>query len=111
VGKFEFDDDSWTDISDDARDIVCNLLVTDPDKRMSSLACLHHPLLKQDSKRLSLIKLQGTSQRLKSFNARMKLRSAMIAVDWASSIRSRSFRVPQRKKLRGVKEDEESESS
>jgi serine/threonine protein kinase len=115
VGRFEFDDDSWTDISDQARDIVCKLLVTDPDRRLSSVACLQHPWLQQDSKRLSLIKLQGTSQRLKTFNARMKLRSAMIAVDWASSIRSKSFkRLPYAKKpkrSKKVKEDEDSESS
>jgi serine/threonine protein kinase len=94
VGKFEFNDDSWTDITDDGRDIVCKLLVTDPDKRISSVACLQHPWLKQDSRRLMLRKLPGTSQRLKTFNARMKLRSAMIAVDWASSLRkSKSFYI------------------
>jgi serine/threonine protein kinase len=94
LGKFEFNDDSWTDITDDGRDIVCKLLVTDPDKRISSVACLQHPWLKQDSRRLMLRKLPGTSQRLKTFNARMKLRSAMIAVDWASSLRkSKSFYI------------------
>lgn len=122
IGKFEFNDDSWADISDDARDIVCKLLVTDPDRRISSLACLQHPWLKQDSRRLQLNKLQGTSQRLKTFNARMKLRSAMIAVDWASSLRkTHSFYLKPsvedtrknmpKKKVRPVKEEEDDSSS
>lgn len=86
IGKYQFQDDSWADISNDARDLVEKLLVTDPDKRLSAHECLEHPWLKQDKGRLSLIKLQSTSQRLKTFNARMKLRSAMIAVDWVSSL-------------------------
>jgi hypothetical protein len=40
---------------------------------------------------LSRITLQGTSQRLKTFNARMKLRSAMIAVDWVSQLKRASW--------------------
>lgn len=88
IGKYEFEDDSWADISDEARDLVVRLLVTNPDKRISSTECLAHPWLQQDSRRLQLIKLQSTSQRLKTFNARMKLRSAMIAVDWVGSIQS-----------------------
>lgn len=94
IGKYQFQDDSWSDVSNDARDLVEKLLVTDPDKRLSALECLEHPWLKQDYGRLALIKLQSTSQRLKTFNARMKLRSAMIAVDWVSSLQRQSWRVP-----------------
>lgn len=92
IGKYQFEDDSWSDVTNDARDLVERLLVTDPDKRLSAKECLHHPWLKQDFGRLSLIKLQSTSQRLKTFNARMKLRSAMIAVDWISSLQRESWR-------------------
>jgi serine/threonine protein kinase len=92
IGKYQFVDDSWSDVTNDARNLVEKLLVTDPDKRLSAKECLEHPWLKQDFGRLSLIKLQSTSQRLKTFNARMKLRSAMIAVDWVSSLQRQSWK-------------------
>lgn len=114
IGKYQFQDDSWSDVSNDARDIVERLLVTDPDKRISARECLEHPWLKQDFGRLSLIKLQSTSQRLKTFNARMKLRSAMIAVDWVSSLQRQSWKSPQNKQVRRrsttIPEEEEGDS-
>jgi serine/threonine protein kinase len=90
-GKYEFDDDDWCDISDDAKDLVNKLLVLDPDNRLNASEALRHKWLKMSNDRLSRIKLQGASQRLKTFNARMKLRSAMIAVDWVSSLKKTSW--------------------
>jgi len=117
VGKYQFEDDSWSDVSNDARDLVERLLVTNPDRRLSALDCLQHPWLKQDFGRLSLIKLQSTSQRLKTFNARMKLRSAMIAVDWVSSLQRQSWRITpdgnaqsRRTSSRSFPEDDEDDS-
>ena len=91
VGKYEMDEDCWSGVSDEARDLVSKMLVTDPDKRISAADSLRHRWLQQDNKHLSLINLAGTSQRLKTFNARMKLRSAMIAVDWVSTLKRTSF--------------------
>jgi serine/threonine protein kinase len=91
VGTYEFDEESFAGVSEEAKDLVSKMLVTDPDKRISAGEAVRHPWLKQESSRLSMIKLAGTSQRLKTFNARMKLRSAMIAVDWVSSLRRNSW--------------------
>mmetsp|Transcript_729 Transcript_729/g.1016 ORF Transcript_729/g.1016 Transcript_729/m.1016 type:complete len:516 (+) Transcript_729:340-1887(+) len=90
-GKFEFDEDDWCDVSDDAKDLVSKLLVLDPDQRLTSNEALKHKWMKASSDRLSRMTLAGTSQRLKTFNARMKLRSAMIAVDWVSSLKRTSW--------------------
>jgi serine/threonine protein kinase len=89
-GKYEFDEDEWQGVSDDAKDLVRRMLVLDPDKRITAAAAVRHDWLKASRDRLGLISLQGTSQRLKTFNARMKLRSAMIAVDWVSSLKRMS---------------------
>eukprot|EP00541_Cyclophora_tenuis_P000449 CAMPEP_0116565106 /NCGR_PEP_ID=MMETSP0397-20121206/13717_1 /TAXON_ID=216820 /ORGANISM="Cyclophora tenuis, Strain ECT3854" /LENGTH=527 /DNA_ID=CAMNT_0004091849 /DNA_START=301 /DNA_END=1884 /DNA_ORIENTATION=- len=91
VGKYEMDEDCWSGVSEEARDLVSKMLVTDPDRRISAADSLRHRWLQQDNKRLSLINLAGTSQRLKTFNARMKLRSAMIAVDWIGSLKRTSW--------------------
>jgi calcium/calmodulin-dependent protein kinase I len=89
-GKYEFDDDDWCDISEDAKDLVKKLLVLDPDVRLNANESLKHKWLNLSDDRLQK-PLKGTSQRLKTFNARMKLRSAMIAVDWVSSLKRNSW--------------------
>jgi len=93
IGKYVFDDECWSDVSEDARDLVSKMLVTDPDNRIGAREALRHRWLQTDNSRLSINKLLGTSQRLKTFNARMKLRSAMLAVDWLSSLKKTSFIV------------------
>lgn len=90
-GKFEFDEDDWCDVSVDAKDLVNRLLVLDPDQRMTSTEALRHKWMRASNDRLKKMSLEGTSQRLKTFNARMKLRSAMIAVDWVSSLKRTSW--------------------
>lgn len=91
VGKYEFDEESFAGVSDEAKDLVSKMLVTDPDKRISASDALKHPWLRQENSRLNMIKLTGTSQRLKTFNAKMKLRSAMIAIDVIGSLRRSSW--------------------
>lgn len=87
AGKFDFDDEEWGDVSEDAKDLVRQMLVLDPAKRITAADAVRHEWLKASRDRLGSIMLQGTSQRLKTFNARMKLRSAMIAIDWVSSLK------------------------
>jgi len=87
AGKFDFDDEEWGQVSDDAKDLVRKMLVLDPSKRITAADAIRHEWLKASRDRLGMIMLQGTSQRLKTFNARMKLRSAMIAIDWVSSLK------------------------
>jgi len=91
AGKFVFDDDDWDDVSDDAKDLIRKLLVLDPDKRLTATDALRHKWLKMTRDQLQRVTLSGTAQRIKTFNARMKLRSAMIAVDWVSSLKRNSW--------------------
>mmetsp|Transcript_20399 Transcript_20399/g.28385 ORF Transcript_20399/g.28385 Transcript_20399/m.28385 type:complete len:574 (+) Transcript_20399:317-2038(+) len=98
VGKYEFPSDcGWDDVSDEAKDLISKLLVTDPDKRMTAKEALEHTwITAQDD--LLQARLIGASKRLKTYNARMKLRSAMIAVDWVSSISRRMSWMSTQKK-------------
>jgi calcium/calmodulin-dependent protein kinase I len=108
AGTYDFDDAEWVDISDDAKDLVRKLLIMNPDERISASDAVRHKWLKASRDRLSMITLQGTSQRLKTFNARMKLRSAMIAVDWISSLKRMSWMSSR--KLNGAASASDSEA-
>lgn len=90
AGKFEFKEEDWASVSEDGKDLVRKCLVSNPDARITAAEALRHQWLKASKDRLNSINLQGTSQRLKNFNARMKLRTAMIAVDWVSSLKRMS---------------------
>jgi calcium/calmodulin-dependent protein kinase I len=86
-GRYDFKEEIWNEISDDAKDLVGKLLVLDPDIRLTAKKALLHPWLKVSTDRLSKTNLQNTSQKLKVFNAKMKLRSAMITVDTVSLLK------------------------
>lgn len=86
VGSYEFPDESWSHVSDEAKDLVSKLLVTDPAQRISSRDALASPWMRKRGQLLAMNNLIYTSQRLKTFNARMKLRSSMIAVVTTSSL-------------------------
>lgn len=90
-GKYEFKEADWAGVSGDAKDLVQKCLVLNPDERITSSQALRHKWMKASGDRLSRITLQGTSQRLKTFHARQKLRSAMIAVDWVSQLKRASW--------------------
>lgn len=90
AGKYEFDD-AWTDVSDAAKDLVKRMLVLNPDDRITAKEACRHPWLSLSKDRLTLVSLKQTSQRLKTFNARMKIRSALIAVDWINGLKKVSW--------------------
>eukprot|EP00986_Skeletonema_menzelii_P009328 scaffold4219_cov142-Skeletonema_menzelii.AAC.11 len=82
---YDFPEESWAHVSDEAKDLVKKLLVTDPKKRLTSTAAMQSPWMRQGNKLLAKNDLEYTSRRLKTFNARMKLRSSMIAVTLITS--------------------------
>ncbi|GLE03416.1 hypothetical protein PINS_up012318 [Pythium insidiosum] len=61
--RFDFTDDAWTGISDEARDLICHLLVLDPEERYSVDQILQHPWLSSDDKGPSELPLSPTIHR------------------------------------------------
>lgn len=41
-GDFNFNDPAWDDVSEDAKDLIRNLIVVDPNKRLSAAEALQH---------------------------------------------------------------------
>lgn len=45
-GHFSFPDREWANVSDQAKDLICGLLVKNAPKRLSAEAVLQHPWIK-----------------------------------------------------------------
>ena len=80
MGRYEFEEQGWAHVSEEAKDLVRKLLVTDPSKRLTSREALASPWMRQRGNMLARNNLQYTSQRLKGFEARTKLKASMLAV-------------------------------
>ncbi|KAJ4450880.1 hypothetical protein ANN_02312 [Periplaneta americana] len=50
IAKYDFDDDVFNEISEDAKDFITQLLVKDKERRMSATQCLAHPWLRRKPK-------------------------------------------------------------
>jgi len=87
MGQYEFQEDGWAHVSDEAKELVKELLVTDPTQRLTSREAMSSTWMRQRGNMLAKNNLQFTSQRLKGFNARMKLRASMITVRSTVSMR------------------------
>lgn len=79
-GKVDLEGEAWRDISDVAKDLIQKLLVVDPCSRYSAVDALEHGWIRTDARILRRHSLLNTSARLKTFNARLRLKSAMLAI-------------------------------
>jgi len=68
--KYDFDDPSWDEISDAAKNLIRNLLVKDPKKRYTAQQCLVDPWVQGQSLPNNKIQLQN----LKDYNSKRKLK-------------------------------------
>ncbi|KAK7496091.1 hypothetical protein BaRGS_00012792 [Batillaria attramentaria] len=79
-GQYTFDEQYWGEISENAKDFVCKLLVLDPKKRPTAADALKHPWVRGVAKGEHM---ETTVNKIKEFNARRKLKcvtDAMLAV-------------------------------
>lgn len=72
-----FPDPYWTNVSNSAKDLIRNLLVVDPTKRLTPDQVLQHPWMFEDG---STSNLDHFKANLKSYNARRRFRGAIRAV-------------------------------
>ena len=75
---YQFDSPDWDDISDAAKDLISNILVADPRKRLTAQQILEHEWMQTD--RVNSANLARARQNLVRFNARRKLKAAQKAV-------------------------------
>ncbi|XP_023372047.1 myosin light chain kinase, smooth muscle isoform X1 [Otolemur garnettii] len=75
---WDFDDEAFDEISDDAKDFISSLLKKDMKSRLDCTQCLQHPWLMKDTKNMEAKKL--SKDRMKKYMARRKWQKTGNAV-------------------------------
>ncbi|XP_048202738.1 myosin light chain kinase, smooth muscle isoform X2 [Perognathus longimembris pacificus] len=75
---WDFDDEAFDEISDDAKDFISSLLKKDMKDRLNCTQCLQHPWLMKDTKNMEAKKL--SKDRMKKYMARRKWQKTGNAV-------------------------------
>ncbi|XP_054431176.1 myosin light chain kinase, smooth muscle isoform X2 [Pteronotus mesoamericanus] len=75
---WDFDDEAFDEISNDAKDFISNLLKKDMKSRLNCTQCLQHPWLMKDTKNMEAKKL--SKDRMKKYMARRKWQKTGNAV-------------------------------
>ncbi|PAA60963.1 hypothetical protein BOX15_Mlig017123g1 [Macrostomum lignano] len=87
-GRYHMKPQVWQSISAEAKDLVSRLLELDPQRRLTIDEALQHPWI-SDKSRVPKLHLGETVEEMKKFNARRKLKGAVLAA--VSSARWSSY--------------------
>lgn len=81
TADYEFHADSWSMISDEAKDLIKCCLTTDPEKRITAEQALRHPWLFKPSQELTVVSLNQNLAVLKGYHAVGAAKAADIAIE------------------------------
>jgi calcium/calmodulin-dependent protein kinase I len=85
---YEFHDEYWSSISDDAKDLIRSLLTLDPRKRLTASQALEHKWITASDHILAEQDLGVNLTELKKFNAKRKWRAAVKTVVFSHKLKS-----------------------
>ncbi|XP_054912367.1 calcium/calmodulin-dependent protein kinase type II delta 1 chain isoform X1 [Poeciliopsis prolifica] len=103
AGAYDFPSPEWDTVTAEAKDLINKMLTINPAKRVTAADALKHPWICQRSTVASMVHRQETVECLKKFNARRKLKGAILTTILAT----RNFSAAKsllNKKTDGVKE-------
>ncbi|XP_043917523.1 calcium/calmodulin-dependent protein kinase type II subunit delta isoform X2 [Protopterus annectens] len=109
AGAYDFPSPEWDTVTPEAKDLINKMLTINPAKRISATEALKHPWICQRSTVASMMHRQETVECLKKFNARRKLKGAILT----TMIATRNFSAAKsllNKKPDGVKKRKSSSS-
>ncbi|XP_032438112.1 calcium/calmodulin-dependent protein kinase type II delta 1 chain isoform X4 [Xiphophorus hellerii] len=101
AGAYDFPSPEWDTVTAEAKDLINKMLTINPAKRVTAADALKHPWICQRSTVASMVHRQETVECLKKFNARRKLKGAILT----TMIATRNFSAKSllNKKTDGVK--------
>ncbi|XP_028831300.1 calcium/calmodulin-dependent protein kinase type II delta 2 chain isoform X3 [Denticeps clupeoides] len=103
AGAYDFPSPEWDTVTPEAKDLINKMLTINPSKRITASEALKHPWICQRSTVASMMHRQETVECLKKFNARRKLKGAILT----TLLVTRNFSAAKsllNKKADGVKE-------
>ncbi|XP_076125965.1 calcium/calmodulin-dependent protein kinase (CaM kinase) II beta 1 isoform X6 [Alosa pseudoharengus] len=78
AGAYDFPSPEWDTVTPEAKNLINQMLTINPAKRITSQEALKHPWVCQRSTVASMMHRQETVECLKKFNARRKLKGAIL---------------------------------
>uniref|UniRef100_A0A915KJ14 Protein kinase domain-containing protein n=1 Tax=Romanomermis culicivorax TaxID=13658 RepID=A0A915KJ14_ROMCU len=78
AGSYDYPSPEWDTVTPEAKNLINSMLTTNPRKRITADQALKHPWICQREKVASLMHRQDTVDCLKKFNARRKLKGAIL---------------------------------
>ncbi|XP_077061228.1 calcium/calmodulin-dependent protein kinase type II delta 2 chain isoform X7 [Siphateles boraxobius] len=102
AGAYDFPSPEWDTVTPEAKDLINKMLTINPSKRITASEALKHPWICQRSTVASMMHRQETVECLKKFNARRKLKGAILTTLLVT--RNFSAKSLLNKKTDGVKE-------
>ncbi|XP_029620497.1 calcium/calmodulin-dependent protein kinase type II subunit gamma isoform X5 [Salmo trutta] len=89
AGAYDFPSPEWDTVTPEAKNLINQMLTINPSKRITADQALKHPWICQRSTVASMIHRQETVECLRKFNARRKLKGAILT----TMLVSRTFSV------------------
>ncbi|XP_034298241.1 calcium/calmodulin-dependent protein kinase type II subunit delta isoform X9 [Pantherophis guttatus] len=118
AGAYDFPSPEWDTVTPEAKDLINKMLTINPAKRINATEALKHPWICQRSTVASMMHRQETVDCLKKFNARRKLKGAILTTmlatrnfSAAKSLLKKPDGVKKRKSSSSVQMMESTESS
>ncbi|XP_075216500.1 calcium/calmodulin-dependent protein kinase II isoform X2 [Lycorma delicatula] len=109
AGAYDYPSPEWDTVTPDAKNLINQMLTVNPSKRITAAEALKHPWICQRERVASVVHRQETVDCLKKFNARRKLKGAILTTMLAT--RNFSSRSIITKKGDGSQVKESTDSS
>jgi len=113
AGAYDYPSPEWDTVTPEAKNLINQMLTVNPSKRIRSDEALKHPWICQRERVASMVHRQETVDCLKKFNARRKLKGAILTTMLVSrnfSIMSKSRSIASKGKS-DVKESTDSSTT
>uniref|UniRef100_A0A8C8HZW4 calcium/calmodulin-dependent protein kinase n=1 Tax=Oncorhynchus tshawytscha TaxID=74940 RepID=A0A8C8HZW4_ONCTS len=94
AGAYDFPSPEWDTVTPEAKDLINKMLTINPVKRVTATDALKHPWICQRSTVASMMHRQETVECLRKFNARRKLKGAILTTMLATRNFSGTMHLP-----------------
>nr|QHR97355.1 calcium/calmodulin-dependent protein kinase type II subunit alpha isoform B2 [Laodelphax striatellus] len=111
AGAYDYPSPEWDTVTPEAKNLINQMLTVNPSKRITASEALKHPWICQRERVASVVHRQETVDCLKKFNARRKLKGAILTTMLATRNFSKSGRSIITKKGDGSQVKESTDSS